>query len=245
MHDRQQTTGNGQQTTADGQQATGSRGAVRFAPAKPAETLLEVQDVWKAYGKVQVLKGASVSVRRGEAVAVVGENGSGKSTFLKILVGLEKPDQAKVRLNGRLGYCPQRLEVFEGLTVGENLIYFGAAYRLTDDVLRAQGRYYLERFRYAHFVDTVAKNLSEGTKQKLNLTLALLHSPDILLLDEPYQGFDYETFLNFAGLLQEWRSQGKAVLTISHLVTADLKMDRVLELRDGVIDERPTVDDSL
>jgi ABC-2 type transport system ATP-binding protein len=219
--------------------------AVPSATSAPAEYLLDVQDVWKAFGRVQVLKGASVRVRRGEAVAVVGENGSGKSTLLKILVGLETPDRAKVRLTGRLGYCPQRLEVFEGLTVGENLIYFGVAYRLTDEVLRAQGRYYLERFRYAHFVDTLAKNLSEGTKQKLNLTLSLLHSPDILLLDEPYQGFDYETFLNFANLLQEWRSQGKAVLTISHLVTADLKMDRILELRDGVIHERPTADDGL
>jgi len=218
---------------------------VPSAAIEPVESLLEVRDVWKAFGRLQVLKGASVSVHRGEAVAVVGENGSGKSTLLKVLVGLEKPDRAMVRLTGRLGYCPQRLEVFEGLTVSENLIYFGAAYGIPDAVLRAQGRYYLERFRYAHFVDTLAKSLSEGTKQKLNLTLALLHSPDILLLDEPYQGFDYETFLNFAGLLQEWRSQGKAVLTISHLVTPDLKLDRVLELRDGVIHERATVDDSL
>lgn len=212
--------------------------------ADPA-ILLDVRDVWKAFGRRQVLKGASLSVRRGEAVAVVGENGSGKSTLLKILVGLEKPDQAEVHLTGRLGYCPQRLEVFDGLTVAENLIYFGAAYRLPEEELRTRGRYYLDRFRYTQFVDTLAKNLSEGTKQKLNLTLALLHSPDILLLDEPYQGFDYETFLNFAGLLQEWRSEGKAVLTISHLVTADLNFDRVLELRDGVMHESTAARHSL
>ncbi|MBI2886922.1 MAG: ABC transporter ATP-binding protein [Chloroflexi bacterium] len=204
-----------------------------------AQAVLEVQDVWKAFGQLQVLKGVTLSVRPGEAVAVVGENGSGKSTLLKVLTGLERPDRAQIRLSGRVGYCPQRLEIYEGLTVAENMIYFGAAYGLPEETLRERGRFYLERFRFAQFTDTLGKNLSEGTKQKLNLTLALLHSPDLLLLDEPYQGFDYETFLNFAGMLQEWRAQGKAVLTISHLVTPDLGLDRVLELADGVVHEQP------
>jgi ABC-type multidrug transport system ATPase subunit len=101
--------------------------------------------------------------------------------------------------------------------------------------LRQAGRYYLERFHFERYVDTLVKNLSEGTKQKLNLAIALLHAPGLLLLDEPYQGFDYETFLNFAGLLTEWRSQQRAVLTISHLVTADLPMDRILEMREGTL----------
>ncbi|MBI4497847.1 MAG: ABC transporter ATP-binding protein [Chloroflexi bacterium] len=205
--------------------------------------ILEVHDVWKAFGKLQVLQGVTLSVEPGEAVAIVGENGSGKSTLLKILVGLERPDRGQVRMTGRLGYCPQALEIFEGLTVAENLIYFGAAYGLREETLREQGRFYLERFRFGQFVDTIAGKLSGGTKQKLNLALALLHAPDLVLLDEPYQGFDYETFLNFAGMLSEWRAQGKAVLTVSHLVTADLGMDRILELRDGVVHEQPATAD--
>lgn len=215
-----------------------TRDAVAEAPA--SESLLTVRGVWKAYGRVQVLRGVGLAVRRGEAVAIVGENGSGKSTLLKILAGLENADRGEIHLAGRIGYCPQTLEMFEGLTVAENLSYFGAAYGLQESTLREQGRYYLERFRYAHFVDTPVSKLSGGTKQKLNLTLALLHSPDLLLLDEPYQGFDYESFLNFAGMLSDWRAQGKAILTISHLVTADLGMDRVLELRDGVLGEQTT-----
>jgi ABC-type multidrug transport system ATPase subunit len=202
--------------------------------------VLTVRGVWKAYGRLQVLRGVSLEVQRGEAVAVVGENGSGKSTLLKILAGLENADRGEVRMAGRIGYCPQALEIFEGLTVAENLVYFGAAYGLSEATLREHGLFYLERFRYAQFVDTPVSQLSGGTKQKLNLTLALLHSPDLLLLDEPYQGFDYESFLNFAGMLGHWRAQGKAILTISHLVTADLGMDRVLELRDGVLGEQTT-----
>jgi ABC-type multidrug transport system ATPase subunit len=202
--------------------------------------VLMVRGVWKAYGRLQVLRGVDLDVHRGEAVAVVGENGSGKSTLLKILAGLESADRGEIRMTGRIGYCPQTLELCEGLTVSENLIYFGAAYGLSEATLREQGRFYLERFRYAQFADTPVSKLSGGTKQKLNLTLALIHSPDLLLLDEPYQGFDYESFLNFASMLGEWRAQDKAILTISHLVTADLGMDRVLELREGVLGGQST-----
>ena len=207
------------------------------APA--GEILLEVAGIHKSFGKNQVLRGVDLSVSRGEAVAVVGENGSGKSVLLKILAGLETADRGSVHLAQRIGYCPQRLELFEGLTVSENLVYFGAAYGLSTPQLREAGRYYLARFRYPQYVDTLVKNLSEGTKQKLNLTIALLHAPGLLLLDEPYQGFDYETFINFASLLKEWREQNRAVLTISHLVTADLPMDRILEMREGTLHVAP------
>ena len=200
--------------------------------------LLEVQDVWKAFGKLPVLKGIGLEVHAGEVVAIVGENGSGKTTLMKILVGLERADRGNYLMRGRIGYCPQSLELLGGLTVSENLILFGAAYGIPNNVLRDTGRYYLERFRYTQYVDTICNNLSGGTKQKLNLTIALLHSPDLLLLDEPYQGFDYETFLNFAGLLHELREQGKAVVTISHLITADLGIDRILELQDGIVNEQ-------
>lgn len=199
------------------------------------EPLLQVAGVHKAFGRNQVLRGVDLTVRSGETVAVVGENGSGKSVLLKILAGLERADRGTVSVARKIGYCPQKLELFEGLTVSENLVYFGAAYGLAEDTLREMGRYYLERFRYERYIDTLVKNLSEGTKQKLNLTIALLHAPALLLLDEPYQGFDYETFINFAGLLKDWRSQNRAVLTISHLVTADLPMDRILEMREGTL----------
>lgn len=204
-------------------------------PGAAAGPLLEVHGIYKAFGHNHVLQGVDLTVHGGETVAVVGENGSGKSVLLKILAGLERADQGAVHLSQKIGYCPQQLELFEGLTVSENLIYFGAAYGLPDRALREAGRHYLDRFHYERYVDTLVKNLSEGTKQKLNLTIALLHAPGLLLLDEPYQGFDYETFLNFAGLLTEWRSQQRAVLTISHLVTADLPMDRILEMRDGTL----------
>jgi ABC-type multidrug transport system ATPase subunit len=220
-------------------------GGANSAIDPSTEPLLQVAGVHKAFGRNQVLRGVDLTVRRGETVAVVGENGSGKSVLLKILAGLERADRGTVSVALKIGYCPQKLELFEGLTVSENLVYFGTAYGLPEDTLREVGRYYLERFRYEGYVDAMVKNLSEGTKQKLNLTIALLHAPALLLLDEPYQGFDYETFINFAGLLKDWRSQNRAVLTISHLVTADLPMDRILEMREGTLHGAQAAPDSL
>lgn len=213
--------------------------------ASAVRRTLQVAGLHKAFGKRQVLAGLDLEVAAGEAVAIVGENGSGKSTLLKILAGLERADGGEVHQRSRIGYCPQRLELFESLTVAENLVYFGAAYGLTRATLRDTGRRYLERFRFAQYVHTPVKHLSDGTKQKLNLTVALLHTPELLLLDEPYQGFDYETFLNFANLLKEWRAEGRSVLTISHLITADLGMDRVLELREGRLHATATARHSL
>jgi len=150
-------------------------------------TVLEARDVHKAYGRHRVLSGAGLEVRPGQLVAVVGENGSGKSTLLRILAGTLAADRGEVRLTGTLGYCPQEPVVNDNLTVGQHLRYFAAAHRLTS--LRRAGEL-VELLRFGQFKDRAAGALSGGTRQKLNLTLALLHDPDVLLLDEPYQGFD-------------------------------------------------------
>lgn len=199
--------------------------------------VLEVRDVFKSYGKLRVLKGASLTVDAGEVVGVVGENGSGKSTLMKVLVGLLPADSGQVRLKGTLGYCPQALELYERLTVREHLRYFGAAYGLSDEGAATAGQRYVGLLKFARYMDTKVSALSEGTKQKLNLTLALMHSPSLLLLDEPYQGFDWETFRAFVGLLGELRAARKSVLLISHLITSDIGADRVLTLRDGAFSE--------
>lgn len=204
-------------------------------PLKSA--ILQVKDLHKSYGKRAVLRGVSLTVAKGEVVAVMGENGSGKSTLLKILVGLLAPDAGEVWLEGRLGYCPQSLELYERLTVRENIAYFGAAYEMNEQAVSAASQRYLEVLKYSHYIDTKVSELSEGTKQKLNLTLALIHSPALLLLDEPYQGFDWETFKAFVGMLQEMRSEGKSVLLISHLITSEIRADRIVNLRDGVVHE--------
>jgi ABC-2 type transport system ATP-binding protein len=201
----------------------------------PHGTVLEARDVHKAYGRHQVLNGARLEVRSGQLVAVVGENGAGKSTLLRILAGTLAADRGQVQITGTLGYCPQVPVVNDNLTVGQHLRYFAAALRLTS--LQRAGEL-LELLRFGQFEDRVVGALSGGTRQKLNLTLALLHDPDVLLLDEPYQGFDWETYLRFWDLVGDLRSRGKAIVIITHLVFEQDRFDLLADLADGRLTRR-------
>jgi ABC-type multidrug transport system ATPase subunit len=138
-----------------------------------------------------------------------------------------------VRRAGRLGYCPQETLVFDRLRVAENFRYFAAAYGIAD--WRAAMRRWTARLRFAADERRPAAVLSGGTRQKLNLALALLHEPDLLLLDEPYAAFDWETYLRFWELADELRAARRGVLVVSHFVYDRERFDRVVELRDGVL----------
>jgi ABC-2 type transport system ATP-binding protein len=199
--------------------------------------LLEAHGVHKAYGRHQVLRGADLEVGPGQLVAVVGENGSGKSTLLRILAGALAADRGAVRVAGTLGYCPQDPVVNDNLTVGQHLRYFAAARRLAS--LR-QADVLLELLRFGQFRDQAAGALSGGTRQKLNLTLALLHDPDVVLLDEPYQGFDWETYLRFWDVVGDLRARGKAVVIITHLVFEQDRFDVLADLVDGRLTRHDT-----
>ena len=198
-----------------------------------ADPALRAEHVAKAYRRHIVLRDVSFAASAGALIGIVGENGAGKSTLLKILAGELAPSSGRVSRSGALGYCPQEVILNESLTVRQHIDYFRAAYQLAD-VRRAQEVMALLRFeRYADMrVDT----LSGGTKQKLNLTLAVMRDPRVLLLDEPYQGFDWETYLRFWELAEDLRARGCAVIVISHLVFDQKRFDRLYALAGGVIE---------
>jgi ABC-type multidrug transport system ATPase subunit len=195
--------------------------------------LLSVQNIAKAYGRFrrhQVLREISFTVAPGALVGIVGENGAGKSTLLKILAGELRPDRGHVELEGALGYCPQEVILNDTLTVAQHLDYFAAAYGIRD--LRRADEL-VNRLAYSRYRRATVATLSGGTRQKLNLTLALMHDPRVLLLDEPYQGFDWETYLRFWDLAAELRARGCGVLIISHLLFDQQRFDALYQLRDG------------
>jgi ABC-type multidrug transport system ATPase subunit len=197
---------------------------------RAARLVVEARDVYKAYGRHHVLSGAGLEVRAGQLVAVVGENGAGKSTLLRILAGTLAADRGEVRVTGTLGYCPQEPVVNDNLTIGQHLRYFAAARRLAS--LRRAGEL-TELLGFAQYRHQAAGALSGGTRQKLNLTLALLHDPDVLLLDEPYQGFDWETYLRFWDVVSDLRCRGKAIVIITHMVFEQDRFDVLADLTDG------------
>jgi ABC-type multidrug transport system ATPase subunit len=199
------------------------------------ETVLEARQVRKAYRGHRVLRGVDLAVRPGQLVGVVGENGAGKSTLLKILAGTLGADGGEVRLTGTLGYCPQDPVLNDNLTVAQHLRYFAAARRLPS-LHRAEDL--VRRLGYEQSRDQVAGELSGGTRQKLNLTLALAHDPAVLLLDEPYQGFDWETYLRFWDLVADLRARRQAIVIITHLVFEQDRFDLLADLADGRLTPR-------
>lgn len=204
-----------------------------------SQSLLQAQGLYKSYGRRQVLRGVSFAVAPGTLVGIVGENGAGKSTLLRILAGDVRPSRGKVLRRGAMGYCPQQVILNDALTVSQHLDYFRAAYRI-HDLKRADEL--LEMLGYQAYRDEPVGNLSGGTKQKLNLTLALMHRPRLLLLDEPYQGFDWETYQCFWGLVTELRQDGCAVLVISHLFFEQKRFDVLYRLQEGQVRVQDTVD---
>jgi len=192
---------------------------------------LAVYNVVKSYRRRAVLRGVSFEAHPGEIVGIVGENGAGKSTLLRILVGLLRPDSGRVHVTGRLGYCDQEPQIFPDLTVAE---HFARAYGIAGDrSWLAMRDELLARFRYEQEVNVRVNELSGGTRQKLHLSLALFHQPDVLILDEPFLAFDWETYLRFWTETEALRDGGAAIVIVSHLAHDRARFTRILELRGG------------
>ena len=203
--------------------------------------VLAVADVTKAFSAgppwhrrhVEVLRGASLEVLPGELVGLVGENGSGKSTLMQIIVGLLARDGGNLARPERLGYCPQQPLLWDKLTVAEHFELFAQAYKLDERTAVGARDGLLEELSFAKYLSYRVEDLSGGTQQKLNLALALMHEPQLLLLDEPYAGFDWETYLRFWEMAERRRADGMGILVVSHLLAERERLSRIYELREG------------
>lgn len=182
-----------------------------------------------------ILTGANLTLHPGEVVGLTGENGAGKSTLMKILVGEMRADQGTISRSGRLGYCPQTPLVYDRLSCDEHFDLFARAYGMTGLALTESRESIYDELGFTRYARTRADQLSGGTLAKLNLGLALLADPDLLLLDEPSAGFDWDTYQRFWALVAERRAAGRTVLIISHFVVDEDRFDRILDIRDGTV----------
>lgn len=208
--------------------------------------MLRAQGVEKSYESalpfvgrsVTVLSGADMRLYPGEIVGIVGENGSGKSTLMKILVGALQPDAGSVSQDATVGWCPQETLLYDRLTVAETFELFGEGYGLSAEQIQKRRGELADRLDFERFLEYRIDHLSGGNRQKVNLAVALLHDPDVLLLDEPYTGFDWETYLAFWELAEDLADDGTTIAIISHLISERERFDRILELRDGQLHEQ-------
>jgi len=216
-----------------------TKAAMQTSAAPHTGVVLQARGITKSYRRGwrraphHVLAGVDLDLRAGEIAGLVGENGSGKSTLMRILVGELPADGGHVTGDPRFGYCPQEPILYARLTCDEHFGLFGRAYGMDEAHIEGGREEIYRTLDFDGYRGVRVEELSGGTRAKLNLGLALLPDPDILLLDEPYAGFDWDTYLRFWDLAADRRDAGRSLLIVSHFVADEERFDRIVKLRDG------------
>ncbi len=202
--------------------------AVAVATRTPG---IEVAGLRRAFGAVKALDGADLVARAGAVTALVGPNGSGKTTLLLVLAGLLVPDSGQVRVAGfdpvtdsaaaraRTGWMPDAFGTWDSLTAREVLTMFADAYRVDRAAAPARVDELLATVHLSEYADQPAAVLSRGQKQRLGLARALVHDPQVLLLDEPASGLDPRSRVDLRILLRRLADEGRTVLVSSHVLS--------------------------
>lgn len=217
--------------------------------------MLEVTRLTKYYRSTPVVDDVSFSVRPGEVTGYLGPNGSGKSTTVKMIVGLIEPTTGQVRMDGRnvreditafrrgLGYVPEEAILYSYLTGLEYLQLIGRLRCLPEDRVARKANEMLSLLSLSSYRHAPISSYSKGMKQGVLIAAALLHNPDVLILDEPLSGVDVTSALLFKHLLQELASEGKTILYISHVLEVVEKVcERVIILYRGRVMANDSVD---
>jgi heme exporter protein A len=205
---------------------------------------LSIRELSRNYGRRRALARVSMECRAGEIVGLLGPNGAGKSTLLSIISTLTAPTSGEVRYGGRtageigsplrssIGVLSHDLHLYPELTARENLRFFAELYSVPDAPGRASLG--LERAGLTDRANDLVQGFSRGMRQRLALERALLHAPQLLLLDEPFTGLDDASTVGLIARLKELRATGRIVLVATHdLDTAEEVLDRAVVLRDG------------
>lgn len=208
--------------------------------------MIRVVNLIKSFGVLQVLKGISLQINRGEIVALLGKNGAGKTTFIKILATLSQPSSGAIQIAGmdlklransvrqKLGLLSHNPFLYGDLSAEENLNFFGKMYgvpSLKERIAELLDRVELTTRRY-----DLVRTFSRGMQQRLAIARAILHQPQILLLDEPFTGLDVNAGRILTDLLHSLQAQGLTILSSTHQVDFALKhCDRVLVLNEGIL----------
>jgi ABC-2 type transport system ATP-binding protein len=208
---------------------------------------VEVHGLRKAFGEVAAVDGVDLEVARGEIVGLVGPDGAGKTTTLRMLCGILLPDGGEAWVAGhnvardpegvkaRIGYVPQRFSLHRDLTVNENIAYVADLYSVPRATWTARRDELLEITQMAPFAGRLAAALSGGMRQKLSLLCALIHRPEVLLLDEPTTGVDPLSRRDFWGILYDLPRQGVTMLICSPYMDEAARCSRVAFLHQGRI----------
>ena len=202
---------------------------------------LELEDVCVRFGRLSALDGLGISLGSGRVSLLAGPNGAGKSTLIRVLLGLVRPTRGKLTVDGRevrveralkerIGYLPESVAFADALTGREVLAFFASA----RGVEKARVARTLARVGLASAADRAVRGYSRGMRQRLGLGVAIMHAPELLVLDEPTGGLDQDGLTTLWSILDEWRSEGRIVLLASHeIALLETRVDDVCLLSRG------------
>ncbi len=211
------------------------------------ENAILVSHLGKSFGEVKAVRDISFSVTRGEIFGLVGPDGAGKTTIMRMLAGVLQPDEGEIDLDGldmlkdaenaklHLSYMPQRFGLYEDLTVSENIFFYGELFSVPRAERISRSRELLEAAGLLPFGKRLAGQLSGGMKQKLGLVCALIHTPRVLLLDEPTTGVDPVSRRDFWAILYNLRESGVTIVLSTAYMDEAERCSRLALLHEGKI----------
>ena len=220
---------------------------------------IEIKDIYKSFGKVDVLKGINFSVEKGETVCLIGPSGSGKSTLLRCINLLEKPDRGEIRVFGedilkiknvnayraKLGMCFQQFNLFTNMNVLSNCVFpQRKVLKISKKEAVDKAVKYLSRTGMADFMEASVETLSGGQKQRVAIARALCMNPEIMLFDEPTSALDPEMVGEVLDVIRDLSKEGITMVIVTHEMSfAREAADRVVFMSDGIIEEEGKPDD--
>ncbi|MEM4230279.1 MAG: ABC transporter ATP-binding protein [Candidatus Pacearchaeota archaeon] len=218
--------------------------------------LLEFENVIKRYRGKEVLSGVSFSIKSGEILGLVGRSGGGKSTLLKILIGMIRADGGKILFEGKntlkkenylkknTGFATQENMLFDELTIRENSFYFGSLYGMKKRTIKERLKELLDLLKLNGFENTQINQLSGGMAKRANLLVSLIHNPKLLILDEPTVGLDPALRNSLWAYIQKINKAGTTILVTSHLLEEiEENCNRIAILKNGVITSAASVEE--
>ena len=208
--------------------------------------LIKIKGVSKSFSSNQVLRDINLSIPAGGIFGIIGINGSGKTTLLKVLIGFYNSDKGEVFFKGRdikkqdisrsFGFATQDNCFYDKLTVEENIKYFGRLYGLKEDFINEHMKNLLLLVKLYDAKDKVADELSSGMKRRLDLACALIHDPEVLILDEPTEDLDPSLRSDMLHLIRKISKSGRTIIMTSHLLgEVESVCDRIAILHDATI----------
>jgi ABC-2 type transport system ATP-binding protein len=216
------------------------------------EKVIEVKSLTKKFGDFVAVREISFDVFKGEIFGFLGANGAGKTTAMKMLIGISKPQSGKALVAGfdvhshaemvkrNIGYMSQRFSMYDDLTVKENITFFGGIYGLTRKQISQKTEELLETLQLQEMADKLVGSLPLGWKQKLAFSVALLHQPKIVFLDEPTGGVDPITRRQFWELIYAEAHKGTTIFVTTHYMDEAEYCDRVSIMVEGSIEALDT-----